>query len=161
MHAYNIYFQEERQKILSEIPSPTDSEKEAERTDSDGKPRSSKQRRRNAHGKISFASLAKEIGYKWHNLEKEKKEHYQQLAEIDLQRYDNELDEYNRKIKKQNKLKQKQQSQQQDELQQHELDSKPAAGENVNSPNEGTPTSDEVDEDDLSTTAVVAKKKKL
>ena len=99
LHAYNIYFQEERQKILKEIPSPPENEEDKALTPGARR----KRRRRGTHGKITFASLAKEIGFKWHNLSKERKEHYQQLAEIELKRYDDEMDAYNLKQKEKEK----------------------------------------------------------
>lgn len=110
-----------------------------------------KRRRRGTHGKITFASLAKEIGFKWHNLDKEKKEHYQQLAEIELKRYDDEMDAYN--------LKQKEKEKEEQEA----LDTKPKAktvGADDVVVDEAEDDSDieSEDEDSLSVTAVSAKK---
>jgi HMG (high mobility group) box len=150
LHAYNIYFQEERQKILKEIPSPPENEDDKKLTPGARR----KRRRRGTHGKITFASLAKEIGFKWHNLDKEKKEHYQQLAEIELKRYDDEMDAYN--LKQKEKEKEEQDS----------LDKKPKA-KDVN--DDETKIDDEEEEEDesevyvdeedsLSVTAVSAKK---
>jgi HMG (high mobility group) box len=110
-----------------------------------------KRRRRGTHGKITFASLAKEIGFKWHNLDKKKKKHYQELAEIELKRYDEEMDAYN--------LKQKEKEKEEQEG----LDKKPKAktvGEEKDADEEDDDDSDiDVDEEDsLSVTAVSAKK---
>ena len=151
MHAYNIYFQEERQKILKEIPSPPEHEDEIGLTP--GAKR--KRRRRGTHGKITFASLAKEIGFKWHNLSKEEKEQYQQLAEVELKRYDDEMDAYN--------LKQKEKEREERES----LDKKPKAKSNVGGGggkkrgdnDDESDDEDDVDgEDSLSVVAVSAKK---
>lgn len=120
-----------------------------------------KRRRRGTHGKITFASLAKEIGFKWHNLSKERKEHYQQLAEIELKRYDDEMDAYN--------LKQKEKEKEEQDA----LDTKPKAknvgadaGEEADEEEEEDDDDDEEDsemdadeeEDSLSVTAVSAKR---
>ena len=149
LHAYNIYFQEERQKILKEIPSPPEHEDEIGLTP--GAKR--KRRRRGTHGKITFASLAKEIGFKWHNLSKEEKEQYQQLAEVELKRYDDEMDAYN--------LKQKEKEREERES----LDKKPKAKSNVGGGKKRGDNDDESDdeddvdgEDSLSVVAVSAKK---
>ena len=90
LHAYNIFFQQERQAILANLPEPT--------PDTDAVTKG-KRRRRATHGKISFASLAKEIGQKWQTLDKEEKERFQHLAEIDLKRYDDEMEAYNQQQK--------------------------------------------------------------
>jgi hypothetical protein len=88
LHAYNIFFQAERQRILAKLPEPP-----PERKDDGTKEKG--RRRRATHGKISFSSLAKEIGQKWHTLDKKEKEHFQKLADIDLKRYDDEMEVYN------------------------------------------------------------------
>lgn len=62
-----------------------------------------KRRRRTTHGKISFSSLAKLIGEKWKAIESQQREHYEQLAVVDLQRYHDEMDAYNAKMKDNNK----------------------------------------------------------
>jgi DNA-binding XRE family transcriptional regulator len=90
LHAYNIFFQQERQAILANLPEPKPDAEAATKE---------KRRRRATHGKISFASLAKEIGQKWQTLEKKEKERYQHLAEIDLKRYDDEMEAYNQQQK--------------------------------------------------------------
>lgn len=90
MHAYNIFFQQERQAILANLPEPKPDAEAATKE---------KRRRRATHGKISFASLAKEIGQKWQTLDKKEKERFQHLAEIDLKRYDDEMEAFNQQQK--------------------------------------------------------------
>jgi len=54
---------------------------------------------RKTHGKIGFKALAKLIGERWRALTPEKKEPYRKLAETDLARYKEQMEEYNRKNK--------------------------------------------------------------
>ena len=79
LSAYNIYFQEERQKILSKIPDTKVSNEYPEK----------KQRSRPKipHGKIGFESLAKEIGQRWQRLDVEQVNHYKGLAVKEMIRY--------------------------------------------------------------------------
>lgn len=80
---------------MSELPSPPKDD-EASKYVIGGK---RKRRRRATHGKISFSSLAKLIGEKWKAIESQQREHYEQLAVVDLQRYHDEMDAYNAKMK--------------------------------------------------------------
>merc|ERR1711935_989191 len=54
---------------------------------------------RKTHGKIGFKALAKLIGERWRALTAEKKVPYRSLAETDLARYKEQMEEYNRKNK--------------------------------------------------------------
>jgi len=54
---------------------------------------------RKTHGKIGFKALAKLIGERWRGLTAEKKVPYRTLAETDLARYKEQMEEYNRKNK--------------------------------------------------------------
>jgi hypothetical protein len=80
LSAYNIFFKDEREKILSEIPDQKIPPK-------DGDERSG---RKSRHGKISFESLAKEIGQRWHSLDSRRVDHYKALAIKDMIRYEKE-----------------------------------------------------------------------
>jgi len=54
---------------------------------------------RKTHGKIGFKALAKLIGERWRALTVEQKIPYRKLAETDLARYKEQMEEYNRKNK--------------------------------------------------------------
>jgi len=54
---------------------------------------------RKTHGKIGFKALAKLIGERWRALNAEQKVPYRKLAETDLARYKEQMEEYNRKNK--------------------------------------------------------------
>jgi hypothetical protein len=79
LSAYNLYFQQERQNILSEIPD----------TNVLNEPFKRKRRARPKipHGKIGFESLAKEIGQRWQRLTAEQINHYKGLAMKEMTRY--------------------------------------------------------------------------
>lgn len=130
LSAYNIFFKEERARILDGIPAPLgypgpeeqpdeddddqendddhekDEENEKEQGGNDGSPRKEKKGRssrtigskkshhRAPHGKIGFESLAKTIGLRWKDLTAKEREHYQKLADEDLERYKREMDVY-------------------------------------------------------------------
>jgi hypothetical protein len=52
------------------------------------------QRKKSPHGKIGFASLAKQIGHNWKNLEPKRMSYYKKLAEADMVRYKDEMVAY-------------------------------------------------------------------
>lgn len=52
---------------------------------------------RKSHGKIAFKDLARTIGKRWRALDDEQKQKYNELAEKDLQRYNEQMKEYNSK----------------------------------------------------------------
>jgi hypothetical protein len=80
LSAYNIFFKDEREKILSEIP-----DRKMARED-----HNERYGRKCRHGKISFECLAKEIGQRWQSLEPRRIEHYKALASKDMMRYKND-----------------------------------------------------------------------
>lgn len=84
LSAYNIFFKEERQRILEQIPGSEEIPTEV------ASPTSSK-RKKNPHGKISFESLAKAIGQRWQDLSSEKLDCYKKKAGTDKLRYTNEM----------------------------------------------------------------------
>ena len=74
LSAYNIFFQNERKRLLSSLPVPQDS----------NKPKKS-------HGKIGFADMARTIAAKWKTLNDNDKLEYEILAAQDTQRYEREM----------------------------------------------------------------------
>jgi hypothetical protein len=89
LSAYNIFFKEERQRILEEIP--------------ESKPSASsnpRKRKKSPHGKIGFETLAKVIGRRWQDLASDQVERYKQLANEDMQRYKTEMEIYLSKVDK-------------------------------------------------------------
>lgn len=91
LSAYNIFFKEERERILQEIPDdPAISTGSPTQEHSRGRTRKGKK----PHGKIDFQSLAKAVGRGWHNLSADLKEVYKQKANSDLVRYKREMEEY-------------------------------------------------------------------
>jgi len=113
LSAYNIFFKDERQKILAGIPDKKgeggeneeeDSKvkkeegggeaKEGEAKEGDGKKGGGKKRKRVPHGKIGFESLAKIVGQRWKELPPEELESYKKRAEQDMKRYRKEMEAY-------------------------------------------------------------------
>jgi HMG (high mobility group) box len=89
LSAYNIFFKEERQRILDEIP-----EQSADAADEGKPPVKRRKRKRNPHGKIGFESLAKVIGQRWQGLTSDKLAYYKHQSEADKERYRKEMAEY-------------------------------------------------------------------
>jgi hypothetical protein len=85
LSGYNIFFKEERNRILEDIP------------DSDAKtPADSagRKRKKRPHGKIGFESLAKLIGKRWRELTPEQNAVYKNKAAADTLRYKKEMEAY-------------------------------------------------------------------
>ena len=122
MSAYNLFFSEERERILKEIAKKEGAndaggeseevEKVAEVEDSDHgkdgedeeKPKAllrplipaEKKRRphRKTHGKISFQELARMVGERWKSLPDDERKYYQDLAQEDMKRQKVAMEEY-------------------------------------------------------------------
>lgn len=86
LSAYNIFFKEERQRILEDIPDKKQSKEIAEAYAKKGK--------KTPHGKIDFQSLAKIIGRRWQSLTPSEADLYKRKAEADMLRYKNEMEAY-------------------------------------------------------------------
>lgn len=84
LSAYNIFFKEERSRLMERAATQTDAEKKDLLT---------------ANGKIGFQSLAKIIGSNWQQLNPEKVEYFKKKAAMDLERYNIEMEAYNKKKK--------------------------------------------------------------
>lgn len=124
LSAYNFFFSEERLRLLAEIPNPdtdqascsnditTDTSKgfedkqEIHDVSSASSERLLKIRdakvvkrrpHRKSHGKIAFKDLAREVGKRWKALNDVEKSRYNDLAEKDLQRYNEQMKDYNSK----------------------------------------------------------------
>lgn len=110
LSAYNLFFRDERTRILNTIPEKEveETKKEEETKDkeetedkeetneeeekvlegkkvSEGK--STKKKKATPHGKIGFESLAKLIGKRWQELDPAEVDKYKKLAEVDSRRY--------------------------------------------------------------------------
>ena len=106
-----MFFSEERERILKEIEGKTgdessDKKDDGERKEGSGetKPKallrpllpSEKKRRphRKTHGKISFQELATKVGQRWKALPDDKRKYYQNLAQEDMKRQKEAMEEY-------------------------------------------------------------------
>lgn len=87
LSAYNLFFKEERTRILDEIPD----DKAAFMPTEPGRRRRSN-RKKKPHGKIDFQSLAKLIGKRWQALSEAELSVYKQKAALDMQRYKREME---------------------------------------------------------------------
>lgn len=95
LSAYNIFFQEERNRILESIP---DKDKKTNENESEGPAAKKNPKKKRPHGKIDFEGLAKQIGQKWKNIGSEELERCKKLAAKDTERYEEEMKEYRAKL---------------------------------------------------------------
>lgn len=104
LSAYNIFFRQERQKLLGENDDVVQEGNSDEAKDGDDhedkKPAavvevlgSKKRKRGKPHHKVTFEQMAKIIGQRWKELEsdEQKKKHYQDIAQKDKERYQTEI----------------------------------------------------------------------
>jgi len=101
LSAYNIFFKEERQRILDNIP---ESEAMPPVETTSDKPK--RKRAHKPHGKIGFENLAKLIGERWHDLDIASADYYRKLAKEDSLRYRADMEVY---LSKQQQQQQQQQ----------------------------------------------------
>jgi len=93
LSAYNIFFKEERQRILSKIPD-SDVKEEGDGKTAGAKNKQSLKRKKSPHGKIGFENLAKVIGQRWQDLKPDEVQYYKEKAEADMDRYKEQMEEY-------------------------------------------------------------------
>jgi hypothetical protein len=91
LSAYNIFFKEERERILEELPAYIIKKDWVEKNDVKNKKRKGSKA---DFKKIDFQCLAKLIGKRWQSLEKGLLEQYKTRAEADLKRYRSEMEMY-------------------------------------------------------------------
>jgi hypothetical protein len=88
LSAYNLFFQKERQKILSNIPDTKVSNQPFQRK---------RNRPKTPHGKIGFENLAKEIGQRWQSLDAKEIGYYKGLATQEMIKYKEAMRVFRRK----------------------------------------------------------------
>ena len=81
--AYNIFFQQERQRLLKSLPARAGVKS------------------KKAHGKIGFAELGRAISRSWKSVTVEQKAYYRKLAAQDKKRYQREMEEWKAKLAEQ------------------------------------------------------------
>jgi len=94
LSAYNIFFMEERQRILIEASSKSSAQKNWEGDLHTSNEKASKKTKKTPHRKIGFEDLAKLVGDRWKKLTPERRDIYQGKAEKDSERYAREMEEY-------------------------------------------------------------------
>jgi hypothetical protein len=88
LSAYNIFFQHEREKIVSNAP---DTLVTLESLKIDPRRLPKKRRHRKSHGKIGFADLARRIAGKWKSIDPESRSVFEACAAKEKQRYKEEI----------------------------------------------------------------------
>jgi hypothetical protein len=133
--AYNLFFSEERVRILGELKTPPQGERKQDEDDEGGdkkppafpfesneedpnapcaallkplvKTEGKRRPHRKTHGKVSFRELAVQVGARWRALPPQERKYYQELADKDLLRHKAAMEKYYEKQSqdKQAKLK--------------------------------------------------------
>mmetsp|Transcript_41984 Transcript_41984/g.82311 ORF Transcript_41984/g.82311 Transcript_41984/m.82311 type:complete len:239 (+) Transcript_41984:158-874(+) len=98
LSAYNIFFREERKRILGTLLPENRSLDIKKKTTNRGRPRGLGFRNRNPHRVISFSTLGKQIALNWKKVDQEILQQCKIIAETDKVRYKTQMDEYRRTI---------------------------------------------------------------
>ena len=90
LSSYNLFFKEERAKMIAELPGDVPSDALSDASSSQGR----KRKKQKPHRKVGFEEMARRIGRAWKNVDPELKPRYQAMAEEEKKRYKAEMDEY-------------------------------------------------------------------
>eukprot|EP00542_Grammatophora_oceanica_P013411 CAMPEP_0194043960 /NCGR_PEP_ID=MMETSP0009_2-20130614/15522_1 /TAXON_ID=210454 /ORGANISM="Grammatophora oceanica, Strain CCMP 410" /LENGTH=361 /DNA_ID=CAMNT_0038688361 /DNA_START=42 /DNA_END=1127 /DNA_ORIENTATION=- len=101
LSAYNLFFQHEREKIITSNPDATFEETMHKIRNT---PRPKKRRHRKSHGKIGFAELARTIAEKWKGLGSEERNIFESKAAEEKAAYKEELDQWTKDREERAKL---------------------------------------------------------
>jgi len=98
LSAYNIFFREERKRILRTLLPENKSLdiKEKKKTTKRGRPRGLNFKKRNPHRAITFSTLGKQIALNWKQVDQETFQQCKIIAETDKLRYKTQMEEYRR-----------------------------------------------------------------
>ena len=102
LSAYNLFFKDERAKMLAAQGTGEDEESEASSEDKKKAPSQENDRKKKRSG-IGFAEMAQVISAQWKKIEGETLTKYKDKAAVDMQRYRKEMDEFNHKQQQQEK----------------------------------------------------------
>ena len=103
LSAYNIFFSEQRQKILKELDGGEEEESKDQEEDKKERPSvldrtffpvRKKRAHRKVHGKIGLVSLARTVSQRWKELPDKERKYFQDLAEQDRERHKLAMIEY-------------------------------------------------------------------
>ena len=125
LSAYNLFFKDERERIVNSKDedkskqddadtrsADDDTEKTSSSSLSPSRSKASGRSSRVPHGKIGFANLAKIVGARWKELTTDRLEYYQSLAEEDMERYKKEMQEYHKAQDTKRKISKEEENQQ-------------------------------------------------
>eukprot|EP00978_Attheya_sp_CCMP212_P024304 scaffold76156_cov65-Attheya_sp.AAC.1 len=114
LSVYNVFFKEERSRILTSLSAASDPQDTDQTTDMKQKstveqvPLTGHPSKEDAipHGKIAFESLPRPLGYALERTLPERLEYYQEKASEDMGRYKMQMEEYHSKRQKQKEQQQ-------------------------------------------------------